>query len=74
LSKCLIKNKRQATDENLNIVDVSKNKLTITNAFSKPNTAPKILYKNQTLTVKFPDGGKIPKEGSGAYRHGAAQT
>jgi len=56
------------------IVDVSKNKPAITGAFGNCNTAPKILYKNQTLTVKFPDGSKIPAEDSGAYRYGAAQT
>lgn len=56
------------------IVDVSKNKPTITDAFGNCNPAPKITYKNRVLTVKFPDGGDIPAEDSGAHRYGAAET
>lgn len=56
------------------ILDVSKIKPSMTDAFGNCNPAPKIIYKNQTLTVKFPDGSKIPEEDSSAYRYGAAQT
>ncbi len=56
------------------IVDVSKNKPIITKAFGNCNTAPKISYKNKTLTVKFPDGSKIPEDDSGAYRYGKREV
>ncbi len=56
------------------IVDVSKNKPTVTDAFGNCNTAPKISYKNRILTVKFPDGSKIPEDDSGAYRYGKKEV
>ncbi len=47
------------------IVDVSKSKPFIDTAFGNCNPAPKILYKNQTLTVAFPDG----RRDKGAYKY-----
>ncbi len=48
------------------IVDVSKPKPFIDTAFGNCNPAPKVLYKNQTLTATFPDG----RTDKGAYKYG----
>lgn len=55
------------------IIDVSKAKPLITDEFGNCNPAPRIIFQNQTITVKFPDGSKKPKN-SYEYRYGAAET
>ncbi|HXH69355.1 MAG TPA: hypothetical protein VNI60_03310 [Pyrinomonadaceae bacterium] len=52
------------------IVDVSKKEPAITEAFGNCSPAPKILFQNQTLIVKFPDGRKNKSD----YKYGAAET
>lgn len=56
------------------VVDVSKSQPTITEGFGNCSPEAKITFHNQTLTVKFPDGSKIPAEDSGAYRYGSDET
>lgn len=52
------------------VVDVSGRKPKMTEAFGNCNPAPKISYRNRTITIKFPDG----RRDRGAYKYGAAET
>lgn len=52
------------------VIDVSKNEPTITDTFGNCNPAPRIVFQNQILTIKFADG----HSNKGAYKYGRAQS